>query len=820
MTTLSTEDRKPLSQALRRLRRDWAFTAAFVITLALGIAANVAVFSALDAYVWHPLSYPHSSRLLDIYFTVHKGGAQNRTTSVPAYEQFRQLPAITDAGLVGGLGNVATVVTGNAPPETLNVAHVTASAFRTVDTRPLLGRWFAKSADRPQGPREAVLSYGLWQSAFGGRRRVLGKSLRVAGRLFTIIGVMPRDFAFPVRNTALWLPFVIPPADYTPDRLTNWNAVMIARLRPGVSRATLQTQLNLAVSRLEQNVSPHLRVMLHELGGAFAGAMSWQSFAAGGMIQGLEIMQLGAGILLLLAVASLINLTTVRALRHRQVLAIHVVLGAKPMQLLLPVLFEALSIAALATLLAWPLGRLGTEAFTRFGVASRSTPFHMVQGPLLWWGAFALALLLSTLLLAIPQALVRLRQPGQLLQGGIRETEGGRATRRLRQGLSITQIALAVLLLALASLLGLSVRQMLRPHRGLKSDHLAVASFRLQGSAYQRNGAYPAAEDELGSAASRIPGVTAVGVGEGAPFTPSVGTGFRRPSEQRWQNASIILAGPGFLRTLGVRLLRGRLITRRDISSDAPVIVVDRRYAQALFGTPNVVGRVIDSQGVHWRIIGVVETIPDRFAGRLASLQGTVFLPESPVALDIWAGDDLSTILIRSNRPVSQLKREFLAAMHRLLPDQSLFQFASMNQLVAASAKGTSTSVVASLVIASGLLAFVLAIVGTYGVVAYAAGQRRREFAIRQALGATAAQIQRIIVTQGLLLWALGATLGVCAAVALSPLLQDQLYHVGDLDAGAYLAPAIALGCVVALASWLAVHRQWKASLHALLQSE
>lgn len=804
-----------LRHAVRRLRIEWRFTIAFVITLTLGIAANVPVFSALDAYVLHPLPYPQSSRLVDVYFTLHKGGASYGSISVPAYEQFRHLPAITDAGLVRGYGTAATVIIGNAAAETLNAAHLTASAFETLDIRPVLGRLFSKSADRSQGPREAILSYGLWQSAFGGKKDALGRTLGVNGELFTIVGVMPRDFGFPARDTALWLPFAIPPADFSPDQLTNWNSVMIARLGPGVSRKALQTQLDVAVSRLEENVSPTLRVNLRGGGGAFAGTMSWQRFVARSTVKHLVIMQLGAGILLMLAVASLINLAVVRALGRQQAIAIHAVMGAKGMQLLFMALFEAIPLATLATILAWPLGRIGVDGMIWFGVASQSTPFRMMQGAWLWLLAFALALILSALVLAVPQAFVPYRQPSQLLQGGIRETGGGGTTGYLRQGLSITQIALAVLLLALASLLGLSVREMLRPHRALRSENLDVASVFLHGSAYQQTGAFAGAEDELGNAASVIPGVTAVGVGEGAPFVSSSSTGFRRPSEANWHMASIALAGPGFLRTLGVRLLSGRLITRDDLAANAPVVVVDARFADALFGTTNVVGRFIDSNGVRWRIIGVVEAIPDQFSN---STQGTAFLPEAPAALNIWAGDVATTILVRSKRRISQLRHDFVSAMHRLLPDQSLFEFSSMNRRIAASAKGTSS--VASLVIASGLLAFVLAVVGTYGVVAYMVGLRRQEFAIRQALGATVSQIEWIIMKKGVVLWGIGAALGVCLAVVLAHLAQDLLYQVSERDITAYLAPTIALGFAVTFASWRAVRQQRKVGLNELLQPE
>jgi predicted permease len=806
-----------LVNALRRLRMEWQFSTAFVVTLALCLAANAAVFSAIDAYALRPLPYPQSGRLLNIYFNLRKHGVTNGIISVPAYERFRKLPAIADAGLVGP-GDLATVIVRNELPETLSVAHVTSSVFTTIGLRPVLGRWLAAGADRPQGPREVVLSYGLWRSAFSGKTQALGESLRVNGKQYSIVGVMSRGFDFPGRNTALWVPYVIPPGDRELDRLTNWNSVMIARPRDGVSHTALQAELNLAVIRLEQGASPLGHTQL-QAAGAFAAAVSWRNFMAHGTLRHLVIMQCGAGILLLLGVASLLNLAIIRALRRRQVLAVHVALGAEHAQLLLMALCEALPLAAVATFLAWPLGHLGAEAFTWFGVASQGTPFHLVEGPSVWSVAFALALLLSSVVLAMPQALLRCHEPGRLLQGGSRDIQGGRATLYVRQGLSVTQIGIATALLAMALLLGLSVRRMLHPHDGMRSDNLSVASLLLKGPAYRQPGAYYAAQRELSDAASRIPGVTAVGVGEGVPFTASTAAGFLPlDKEGTGPMASVTLVGAGLLRTLGVHLLVGRLITSEDISSNAPVIVIDRRYAQALFGTTDVVGRIVISNGVRWRIIGVVETIPDQFAARYTWTQGTVFLPAAPKAVNIWGGGGVMAILIRSVRPLSQLRHEFLVAMHRRLPDQALIGFSSMKRLIAVSAQGTTA--VASLVIASGLLAFVLATVGTYGVVAYAAGLRRREFAIRQVLGATAVDIRQIVINQGLFLWGIGAASGVFLAILLAPLLRGELYEIGDLNVEAYLVPVIALGSAVALASWLAVRGQGKVGLHGLLQAE
>ncbi|MGA7538060.1 MAG: ABC transporter permease, partial [Steroidobacteraceae bacterium] len=315
-----------LSQALRRLRRDWAFTTAFVVTLALGIAANVAVFSALDAYFLRPLPYPHGERLVDIYLGFGKYPGPPGVISAPAYQRLRSAHALSSSGLSRGLGNRTVAIPGEAP-RSHEVAAVTASTLETLDAQPLFGRWISSAADRADGPAEVDVSYRLWQSAFHGDPHALSRALSIGGKHYTIVGVMPPGFAFPAHNTQLWISAALTPAALGLQRTAVLNWLMIARLRPGVSRAELNAELRGLLARLEQSMPPASRESFRQAG-VYVAFMPLRQWLGGATRGRLLMMQLGAGILLLLAVASLANLALARALRRRDEVALRVVLGA------------------------------------------------------------------------------------------------------------------------------------------------------------------------------------------------------------------------------------------------------------------------------------------------------------------------------------------------------------------------------------------------------------------------------------------------------------------------------------------------------------
>jgi putative ABC transport system permease protein len=819
MTFLITDRWQQLSQAARRLRRDWAFTAAFVVTLALGMAANAAVFSALDVYFLAPLPYPHGKTLVDVYFGAKKFPLPpGMAMSAAGWRELQSIPALSSSGLESARGNLTVEIPGEAAANH-EVDSLTASTLATLDVRPILGRWISPAADRVGGPAEVDIGYGLWQSAFHGDRHVLGRTLRISSQLYTVVGVMPRDFAFPVRHTELWVPIVLTPAALAVNNLADFSFVMIARSSANASRAELDTELDATLARLEQSLPPAKRAAFRNLG-LYTAFMPLRTWLGGEMRGRLLMMQLGAGILLLLAVTSLVNLALARALRRRDEAALRVVLGAGRRLLLGQSLLESLPLALAAVLIAWPLTELGMRALTRFGIASSDTTFDLHAGPVLWMLTLAIALVLSAAALAVPQSLLRVERPAELLHGS--KDGGGHRVRPLRLVLSVGQIALAIALLAVAVLLGRSLRNMLDPSPGFDTRQLYTGMLMLQGPQYEHWGPWLDAHQRLAAAVAALPGVRASGIGEGVPFaTGSISSSSftpvkKRPGDAPAKSAIVTLAGPGLMQTLGVHLLAGRLLDASDTVTKSINVVLDERYARALFGRANVVGEDLNCSQGTCRVVGVVATIKDRFASYYSFASGAVFVPENAETFRLWGGD--STILIRSSEPPEVLAQELRNVVQRTLPDQSLIRFLPMPEQIRNAAQGAAA--LASLLIAFGLLAFTLAIIGTYGVVAYVTGLRRREFAVRQAVGAEPLQIESLVLGQGLALWGLGTVVGVGCALIFARSLAAQLYRVSLYSPATYVVPALVVGAAVMLASWIPARGARKLDLVAQIRPE
>ncbi|MGH8317105.1 MAG: ABC transporter permease [Steroidobacteraceae bacterium] len=822
MTVLTTDRWEQLSQALRRLRHDWAFTAAFVVTLALGIAANLAVFSALDAYFLRPLPYPHDGRLVDIYFGATKlplppGDAM----SAPAYQQLRSIRALASSGLVRRPSNRTIAIPGE-PPANAQIAPVTASTLETLAIHPLLGRWLSPAADRAGGPSEVELSYGIWQSAFRGDAHVLGRALLIAGRPYTVVGVMPPGFAFPARNVQLWVPIGLTPGRLSLQNVSEFDYVMIARLRHGAARAELDSEIRGVQARLERSMSPAARGSFQQIG-IYLGSIPLRQWLGGATRGRLLMMQLGGGLLLLLAVASLVNLALARALRRRDEVALRVVLGAGRRVLLTQSPLEGLPLAIAAILIAWPLTELGMRALTAYGIASASTFFNLHVGAALWALGIAVALVLSSAALALPLTFVRVDRPAELLYGTGKGGGSGHRVRPLRLALSVGQIGLAIALLAGALLLGRSLHNMLDSNPGIDSRDIYAAMLHLQGRQYDKWGAWLAVHQRLAAAVAALPDVRESGIGEAVPFAADGAIDpFSRAQDRTGKTRSplgtITMAGPGFMKTLGVHLLAGRFLDANDTATNAPNLVIDGRFAVALFGRADVVGKTLKCpiEAGTCRIVGVIGTIKDHFARHYSIDNGTAFVPEEPSTFDHFGG--ATTILIRSSEPAAVLSREVRQVVRRTLPDQTLIAFLPMQELISNSAQGAAA--LASLLIAFGLVAFTLAIIGTYGVVAYVTGLRRREFAIRQAVGAEPVQVELLVLRQGLLLWVLGSLVGVACALGFARSLAAELYRVSLFSPATYAVPAFVVGAAVMLASWIPARGVRKLDLIAQIRPE
>ncbi|MGH8273687.1 MAG: ABC transporter permease, partial [Gammaproteobacteria bacterium] len=686
-------------QTLRRLGREWGFVTAFVLTLALGIGANGAVFTGLNAYLLRPLPYPHAGQLSNAYFSVHAIPFPKGIIQAVVYERLRKASGVAAAGLFEGhgtesAGGTATVIS-NGEPRSVGAVSATASLFKTLGVQPLLGRWLNPASNKPGGPSEVVVSYRFWQSALGGKRDAIGQPLKVDGKQYTVVGIMPRGFAFPDRSTALWRSLVLTPSELSLASGVNdfsWN--MIVRRAPGVSQAELRTALNVQLKRMLSRLPPKPGFSVNKYYIGLIPLRHWFGGATGGR---LLLLQLGAVLLLILAAANLGNLALVRMLRRRHELGLRMALGASRLALLRLTLAETIPLGIAAAIIGWFLSRIGVQALASFGVASGQTAFTIGAGGSVAVLGVVLSLIVAFIALSAPLALVRSRHLTMLLQsGGGRSAAGGRGSKRTRKGLSVVQIALAVMLLSASALVGLSLHRMLTQDTGFKPDHLTVASVEIAGPAYHDYGQLSGAWRAMQSAIAALPGVRAAGLGWGVPFTGAApASAFAvanngNAMHHQTYTERILVSGAHLLKSLDVRLLHGRLLNAADAKNDAHVLMLDAAAARTLFGTVDVVGRRLRCDGADWRIVGVIAPIKAAFSSKgFSASPGLVIMPASKTVFGNWMGSNIN-VVIRSPLPTRTVVRELKSALAQALPGQAITQVSSMRGLIADSTQGTS----------------------------------------------------------------------------------------------------------------------------------
>lgn len=783
------------TRAIKRLLAERRFTLAFVTTLALGLAANLTVFAMLDAYLLHPLPYPQSPRLVEVYTSARK--FHFRGISSSAYHALRRSRVFAASGFIRGRSSARVRLHPGGAPQLLSAAYVTASLFPTLGIHPLIGHWPSAAASTPDGPREVVLSEAFWHEAFAGNPRVLGLTLTLHHQVYTIVGIMPQTFAFPTRRTKLWFATVLKNA-LRKGPFDNIDGSMIARLAPGVGPTVLKGALDSSFQHLMRQAPPEVQTIIRQLGG-YASFTPLRHWLAGSTLKRLLIIQLGAGLLLLLALSSLTNLALVRLLDRYPEQALRLALGAGPRAALPALLGESLLLALFATLPAWPLADVGTMIFSAFGIGSTHTAFRATL-PL--WSAPALwlfATVLCFVILGLPRLVLRRRDPRILLAGGSRLL-GSAGIGRLRAGLTLIQIGLSVLLLIATLLIGTALVAMLDRNPGFNTRHLDAAEIMLTRNDEMHWSAYQATVNELHELVKRLPAHPITGIGRNLPFLGSnlsvfvPGNHFVQGSRNTL--AHDVFVNPGALRTLGVHLLSGRLIDERDIIENAKVVVVDKRLAERLFGTTHVLGKTLSGLDSGNRIIGIVDTIHDRFDPAYRTTAGTIFYPDEKSVFPVSINP--VDLLFRSDASPTLLRHELQAALQRSLPNLILVRLAPLPTVIRHSLEGTRA--LSILIGAFALLALVLASTGTFGVMAYLVDMREREFALREALGASPDLIAWLVFRQGLWLWVAGALLGIASAWWGVHLLATRVYGLNTPSPLGYVLPTFAVGLVVLLA--------------------
>jgi predicted permease len=786
--------------ALRRMRKSPGFTAAALATLALCLGANLTLFAVVDAVLLRPLPFPAADRLVSVFNTYPKAGVPNDGCSLTNYYERRgKIPAFTAIAAY----REATAIAGETgATEREPVAYVSPDFFEALGRGPILGRAFTEEETRPQADRVAVLTDGYWRQRLGADPHVIGKKMRVNGLERTVVGVLPPGFSFLSSKTRIYFPLSSNPEERSPKERHSGNSDMIARLRPGVTLAQAQAQID-AHNALMERDGPDAKMMAEAGFRSLVVPLRADHVAAVRPI--LLLTQAGALFLLLIGVVHLIHLLLVRAGGRLKELAVRRAIGAGRRHIVNEILVETLLLTLGGGLLGLAVGAVGVRLLAALGAEHLPLGAHIAFDLRSASAALAAALLLGVAV-SLPIAWYNLsRYSAGALQSESRGGTAHRAAQRLRHGFIVAQIALAFVLLTGAGLLGLSLNRVLAVAPGFRPDHILSGRLSLPGKSYPDIAALLAFTAGLREQLGRQPGTLAVGLATNVPLS---GTSNKsavkiqgralQPGESPRGIYSYSVDGDYFT-VLGYILREGRFLTAADSRRPERVCVVDEDFARRNWPHGGALGQRLfqgSAEGdpaAAFTIVGVVGAV------KQADLtddeaQGAVYFP-----LGHRPDSDLF-VIARTGLPPESLTAALQRTVRHIDPELPVSDLRSMQDRIADSLVARrSPALLAALFSA---LALLLTAVGTYGVLSYAVAQRRREIALRMALGARPEQIRRQFLALSLRLLAAGTALGLLGAWLTGRAMHAVLFHIPALP-GTILAAVAGLLAIVTLAACL-----------------
>ena len=805
---------------LRMLRKNPGFAAVAILTLALGIGANTAIFSVVNAVLLESLPYKDASKLVFVWSTFISQGVGNSGSSAPDFRAW-QAQNHSFNGMAASSNATFNVSVQNQEPARLAGADITAGLFPLLGVQPILGRTFLPEDEKWGQHRVVLLSYGLWQDKFGGDPKVVNRSLRLNGQEYTVVGVMPRGMPFfrdlPPAN--LFVPLSYAPKDEMNTRGNHYLNV-VARMKPGVTVAQAQAEMTGIAAQLEnefpinKGLGTKVVPMREQLVGDARAAL---------------LVLLGAvGFVLLIACVNVANLMLARATDREQEFAVRSALGATRLHLLAQLLAECIPMALLGgsggVLLAiWgihalqPLIPSNLPRFNAIAVNGGVLLFTLVIS-LVTAVFFALA---PTLLAAKTDVQETLRESGR---GG----SDGRGRNRLRSVLVVSEVALALLLLVGASLLIRTFGALRHADAGFSPDHVLTMEIQVtgdEGEGYENR--IVQFFDALSERVSALPGITASGATTTLPLGVGFGWGKYVSVQGQVPPASLDqvplvlfqLSTPGYWGAIGARRKEGRLFEKGDDQQSVQVAIVNESFAKKFLAGENPIGKSI-------RMLPPLELIPKEALadanGRLAPLRTIVGVigdmkdsslnaPAEPTVFAPYAQykdegfNSSMTLAVRTTGEPSAMAAAVRDVVHSLKPEQPVANVATMDDVVAKSLSQARFSMMLLGIFAG--LALVLSAVGIYGVMAYVVAKRTREMGIRLAMGAQTGDLLRLVMRQGGRLAGVGVALGIAAAFGMMRLMSSMLYGVSAEDPLTFAGVAIFLMAVALAACYLPARR-------------
>lgn len=804
-----------LGYAVRALRKSPGFAAAILLTLALSIGANSAIFSVIDGVLLKPLPYPEENRIVRVFFT---------SRTFPKFPlnpfDFRDLRARSRSfDSLAAFTRADLQLSGTGQPAKLNAFRITAGYFRVLGLSPERGREFDEHDEIPGNGRLVILSDKLWHAQFHATPDIVGKSITLGSQPFTVVGVMPPGAEHPGNDyhplgygdtVDAWWPFTF---EGDPNDRGQHYLEGIGRLTSGVRPQQAQAEMDELLAQIKRehgNQDSDWRLMLIPL---------YQEIV--GTSERLLLVLLGAvGVVLLIACVNAANLLLARAAARHRELAVRSALGAPRSRLIQQMLTESLLISLLGGGLGVVVALGGVRALVSLLPADfpRADAIHVNLSVL----AFTLLVAVAAgFLFGLAPALQVSRTDLQkgLREGGRSSTGSGRHT-RLRSVLVVAEMSLACVLLIGAGLMLRSLVNLLRMDRGFSPEHVLTASIPLPEADYKPGEAASRFYDQLVTNLSSLPGVRSAGAGSDLPWTGyDENTGFdiegRKPPPHEGFHARYHGATPGYFRALGIPLVRGRFFTEADNKNAPRVLIINQAMAARYWPHEDAVGhRVTFSdapKAADWlRIIGVVGDVKDKPNSSGAE-------PAFWMAVLQWSNPNLS-IVVRADSDPRQLLAAVRREVSRLDPSLALGDVRLMDQITDANISAPRFAFF--LVGLFAALAIVLAAIGTYGVISYSVSQRTHEFGLRMALGATPSGVQRLVILQGLKLALAGVGLGVLAALVLARVLRSLIYEVSAADPLTFSTVSLIVFIVALLACYLPARKATQADPTVALRAE
>ena len=792
--------------ALRQLRKSPGFMAFVVITLALGIGANTAIFSIVDASVLHPLSFPNASGIMTLYWTDARPGGLTGLAAVsdPDSVEWRKQSSVLEQ-IAFYRSNTANL-TGVGDPIRLIGAEVSASLIPLLQTKPLLGRTFLGGEESPGKNQVVLLSHELWQSRFAENPDMIGKSLRLDGRFFTVIGVMPAAFDFPY-EAEFWTPLTV-----TNDG-SNATLKVLARLKPGVSREQAQAEAALIARRLDEqhhrDIDSHVKTSLIPLETAVGSDSRIPMFTLLGAV----------GLLLLIGCVNVANLLLARAATRSQEIAIRNALGATRWRIIRQLITESALLTSLGAgfglLLAYASrGALISATLSALpknlaspGAAARIATATIDHSVLLF--TMALSVVTGILFGLAPIVQGSGVRPNSTLKTTSQNLAGSLAKGRLREVLVVSEIALAFVLLSGAGLLLRSFLKLIAINPGFEPRNVLSMNLELPESRYQAPAQMIAFEQQSLEKLQSIPGVMSAGSVFGLPLGDLLIRGDfvveGQPAAPADASPAKILVGGDYFNAIGIPVLAGRTFNSHDSPTAPPVAVISRTFARRFWPDQDPIGRRLKlgfSRDPWCTVVGVVGDVRQFDLQDESALALYMPYAQSPIP---FLMESLTFVLRYGAADPSATATAARHAITAVDPDLPVFDVASMEQLVYRSLSEPRFNTCLLGLFAA--LALLLAALGTYGVMSCAVTARTSEIGVRIALGASQKDVLRQILGRVILLTASGLALGCLGAALTSRVLENQLYHVQPTDLATYFVVSTLMLIAASLAGYIPARR-------------